>query len=314
MSAAAGTAVTVDTSELLVPGPWRHRFVAANGARFHVAELGEGPLVLLLHGFPQFWWAWRYQLCELADAGYRTVAMDLRGYGASDKPPRGYDTGTLCADVAGVIRALGESRAVVIGHDWGGWVAWSMPALAPAVTRAVGVVSMGHPLQMRAPGGLKQWRATGYVMAFQVPVRPERWLTRRDGVRKVLRTWGGRGYPSPDAALMYQRAMQVPFVAHTSLEYFRWAVRSLPRRDGRRFAAELSRLIEVPVLQLHGGGDAIVRPESARDAERWVSGPVRWQLLEGAGHFLPEERPGQVSAALVDWLAGLPRGPVPSAE
>ena len=68
------------------------------------------------------------------------------------------------------------------------------------------------------------------------------------------------------------------------------------------------------LLQLHGGGDAIVRPESARDAERWVSGPVRWQLLEGAGHFLPEERPGQVSAALVDWLAGLPRGPVPSAE
>jgi pimeloyl-ACP methyl ester carboxylesterase len=313
VSAPAETAVTVDTSELLVPGPWRHRFVAANGARFHVAELGEGPLVLLLHGFPQFWWAWRYQLPALAEAGYRTVAMDLRGYGASDKPPRGYDTGTLCADVAGVIKALGESRAVVIGHDWGGWVAWSMPALAPAVTRAIGVVSMGHPLQMRSASALRQWRASGYVLAFQVPVRPERWLTRGDGVRQVLRAWGGRGYPSPDAALMYQRAMRVPFVAHTSLEYFRWAVRSLPRRDGRRFAHALDGLIEVPVLQLHGGDDAIVRPESAQEAERWVSGPVRWQLLDGAGHFLPEERPGQVSAALVDWLAGLPRRSVPSA-
>jgi pimeloyl-ACP methyl ester carboxylesterase len=311
--APAGAAVTVDTSELLVPGPWRHRLVAANGARFHVAELGEGPLVLLLHGFPQFWWAWRDQMCALADAGYRTVAMDLRGYGASDKPPRGYDTATLCADVAGVIRALGESRAVVIGHDWGGWIAWSMPGLQPAVTRAIGVLSMGHPLQMRAPSALRQWRATGYVLAFQVPVRPERWLTRGDGVRQVLRAWGGRGYPDPDAADMYQRAMQVPFVAHTSLEYFRWAVRSLPRRDGRRFAAALGSLIEVPVLQLHGARDAIVLPDGASAASRWASGPVRWQLLEGAGHFLPEERPGQVSAALVDWLAGPPRRSDPSA-
>jgi alpha-beta hydrolase superfamily lysophospholipase len=81
----------VDSSEVLVEGPWRHRFVAANGARFHVAEAGDpdGPLVLFLHGFPQFWWAWRHQLAAAADAGYHAVAMDLRGYGASDKPPRG---------------------------------------------------------------------------------------------------------------------------------------------------------------------------------------------------------------------------------
>jgi len=79
-----------DASSVLIDGPWEHKFVSANGARFHVAELGEGPLVVLLHGFPQFWWAWRDQLTALAEAGYRAAAIDLRGFGASDKPPRGY--------------------------------------------------------------------------------------------------------------------------------------------------------------------------------------------------------------------------------
>ena len=121
----------VDATHVLIDGPWRHRFVAANGARFHVAEAGEGPLVVLLHGFPQHWWCWRDQLTGLADAGYRVAAMDLRGYGASDKPPRGYDTPTLAADVAAVVRSLGEPAATIVGHDWGAFIAWAMPVLFP---------------------------------------------------------------------------------------------------------------------------------------------------------------------------------------
>ena len=110
---------------MLVDGPWTHREVSAGGTRFHVAESGSGPLVLLLHGFPEFWWSWRHQLPALAAAGFRAVAPDLRGYGASDKPPRGYDVPTLAADVAGLVRALGEREAVVVGHDWGGLLAWA---------------------------------------------------------------------------------------------------------------------------------------------------------------------------------------------
>ena len=94
--------------------------VAANGARFHVAVAGEGPLVLLLHGFPTFWWTWRHQLPALAAAGHRVAAMDLRGFGASDKPPRGYDPRTLAEDVSGVIRSLGDRDAVVVGQGLGG--------------------------------------------------------------------------------------------------------------------------------------------------------------------------------------------------
>src|SRR6202451_1362390 len=108
---------------IYVPGPWSHRPVSANGTRFHIAENGEGPLVLLLHGFPQFWWTWRQQLETLAAAGYRAVAADLRGYGGSDKPPRGYDLVTAASDAAGVVRAVGEANAGVVGRDWRGLAA-----------------------------------------------------------------------------------------------------------------------------------------------------------------------------------------------
>jgi len=107
-----------DASSVRLPGPWQHRDVSANGIRLHVAETGDAgaPLVVLLHGFPEFWWTWRRQLPALAEAGFRAVAVDLRGYGDSDKPPRGYDLWTLAGDVAGLIRALGEPTARIVGH------------------------------------------------------------------------------------------------------------------------------------------------------------------------------------------------------
>ena len=106
-------------------------------------------MVLLMHGFPQFWYAWRHQMVGLADAGWRAAAMDLRGYGASDKPPRGYDTYTSTTDAASVIRSLGEDDAIVVGHGLGGFIAWSMPTLQPGVTRAIGSLAMPHPRVIR---------------------------------------------------------------------------------------------------------------------------------------------------------------------
>ena len=297
-----------DDSQILIEGPWRHRFVAANGARFHVVEAGgsaDGPLVMLLHGFPQFWWAWREQLPALVDAGYRVAAMDLRGYGASDKPPRGYDPLTLCADVAGVIRSLGEPSAVVVGHDWGGWLAWSMPGLQPAVTRAVAALSMAHPLTLRAAlaRSSAQRRAWAPVLGFQVPVRPERRLSS-SGVASVLSDWSAVSLPAP-AVATYQQAMRVPFVAHSSLEYWRWAVRSVPRRDGRGFARAVAGPVGVPVLQLHGAQDPFILTATAEASHVRAGGRLTWQLLAGVGHFPPDEAPGEVSKALVDWLATL---------
>jgi len=302
--------VTVDASEVLVPGPWEHRFVAANGARFHVAECGSGPLVLLLHGFPQFWWAWRHQMTALAHAGYRAAAMDLRGYGASDKPPRGYDTPTLAADVAGVVKSLGATSATIVGHDWGAWIAWSMPALQPRVTEAVGALSMGHPLAMRTSFARpRQLRAGARLAALQLPMTPERSLGDKEGVATLLRAWSATAWPDDEALHRYTRAMRVPFVAHTSVEYYRWAVRSVWRRDGRRFADAVSRPVHVPVLQVHGALDPWVLPETAARSGPWVGSSLRYEVLPKAGHFLPEEAPDEISEVLVDWLGarGRPR-------
>jgi pimeloyl-ACP methyl ester carboxylesterase len=300
---------SVDATHVLHDGPWRHRFVAANGARFHVAETGSGPLVMLLHGFPEFWWAWRHQLPALAGAGYRAVAMDLRGYGASDKPPRGYDTMTLAADVAGVIRALGEDDAVVVGHDWGGWLAWSMPALAGNEVRAVAALSMAHPLTMRAAvtRDRHQRRAWAPAFEFQLPMRPERRLTTQDRVVELLGAWTGSEavFPDQEAVTVYRKAIRVPFVAHSAMEYYRWAFRSRLRRDGRRFASAVEEPIRKPVLQLHGARDPFVLPATAVASHPRVRGPLTYQLLADAGHFLPEEAPDDVNQALLSWLKTL---------
>jgi pimeloyl-ACP methyl ester carboxylesterase len=270
--------------------------------------------VVLLHGFPQFWWCWRAQLPALAAAGYRTVAVDLRGYGASDKPPRGYDTGSLSRDVAGVIRALGEPDAVLVGHDWGGWISWSMPSLAPDVTRAVAVLSMGHPLTMRSAvlRDGAQRRAWAPAFGFQAPFRPERALSTGDAVPRLIRDWSAppvdhtEPWYAEDRALeRYRRAMRVPFVAHSAMEYFRWAFRSPPRPDGRRFAAAVRRPVTVPLLHLHGELDPFVLSSTAAASNRWAGQRLTYEVLPGAGHFLPEEAPKRVTEALLGWLAAL---------
>src|SRR2546421_11933254 len=140
-----------DESSVLIDGPWSHRFVSANGTRFHVVEAGTGPMVLFLHGFPEFWWAWHHQVGLLAEAGFRAVAVDLRGYGASDKPPRGYDGYTMAADVAGLIRALGERSAVLVGSGYGGAVAGAPPPVPPQPGRPPGGPRAAPPPPPRRP-------------------------------------------------------------------------------------------------------------------------------------------------------------------
>jgi pimeloyl-ACP methyl ester carboxylesterase len=299
--------MSLDASMALIEGPWEHRFVAANGARFHVAEQGEGPVVLLLHGFPQFWWAWRHQMQALADAGYRACAMDLRGYGASDKPPRGYDTRTSATDVASVLRSLGASRAVVVGHGWGGWIAWSMPTLQPTVTRAIASLSMPHPLVFRRASfaNPRQLKANAYLGGLQRPFVPERQMTVHGGyVQRLLREWASPEgiWPSTEEAKIYSDAMALPFVAHSAAEYYRWVVRSQIRPDGWRFAARMRTIITLPVLQLHGEHDRAVLPDTSSDSAGYVTGPFERHLVPGAGHFLPEEAPDVVNEHLLSWL------------
>lgn len=305
---------TVDSSALLVDGPWQHRFVTANGARFHVAVAGpderEAPLLVLLHGLLGYWWSWRHQLPVLAEAGYRVAAMDLRGAGASDKPPSGYDVPTLAADVSGVVRSLGADRAVVIGTGSGGDVAWAMPALAPDVVR--GVVAVSSPRPAGPHGEIRSSfrpRALRHLAFVQLPAFPERSLTQGDLAVRLLAEWGGvPGWPDPEAAAAYVRALRVPFAAHSQLEQLRWLVRSVPRADGARLRARLERSPRVPVLQMHGARDGLRTASSAAlapaEAARLTAG-YRFELLTGAGHFPAEQAPDAVNALVLDWLAEL---------
>jgi pimeloyl-ACP methyl ester carboxylesterase len=296
----------VEQSAVLIDGPWTHRHVSANGIRLHVAEAGTGPLVLLLHGFPEFWWSWRHQLVALAEAGYRVVAPDLRGYGASDKPPRGYDVPTLAADLAGLVRALGERDAVFVGHDWGGHLAWSVAAIHPNVVRKLAVLSIAHPLRMQA-ALLKdnaQRRASTYIARFQAPWSPERWLTADNAanVAAILHRWGGPRFPDQETEAMCREAMQVIYVSNRALEYYRWTVRSIPRTDGRRYRGLMERPIVAPTLQLHGELDPCVLSSTAQGSGNYVAGEYEWRELEGLWHFPHQEDPGLVTDELMRWL------------
>ena len=296
-----------DASVARVAGPWQHLMVVANGARFHVATAGEGPLVLLLHGFPQFWWAWRHQVPALAAAGYRAAAMDLRGSGASDKPPRGYDPRTLAEDAAGVIRSLGERDAVVVGQGLGGLVAWTLSVVHPRQVRRLVAVSMPHPRRLRRAHltDPRQVRASGHVLGYQRPVLPERGLVAHDAaeVADLLHRWSGPGFPDQDTERRYREAAQIPGVAHCALESYRWAVRSLPRPDGLRYARRMASPVTVPTLQVHGALDECILPGSAQGSGRYVEASYRFELVPGAGHFVPEEAPEMFNALLLDWLA-----------
>lgn len=295
------------TSVLEQPGPWQHRMVAANGARFHVVEAGSGPLVLLLHGFPENWLAWRTQLVALADAGYRAVAMDLRGYGLSDKPPRGYDPLTLSADIAGVVRSLGAADAVLVGHDWGGLLGWTTAALSPKVVRRLCAISAPHPLELRTAvvTDPRQLRVGGHVVGYQVPMVPERRLARDDaaGIADYLTRWSAPGWPDEQTAADYRATAALPGVVHSALEYFRWSVRSLARPDGLRYARMMRVPARSPVLHLHGALDRLVLPRTAAGSAHHVAAPYRWRLVDGVGHFPHEEAPDAVTAELLGWLA-----------
>ncbi|ACZ32042.1 alpha/beta hydrolase fold protein [Xylanimonas cellulosilytica DSM 15894] len=303
----AGSSAVADYSAALVEGPWKHEFVPANGARFHVAlagpERGSAPLVVLLHGFGQFWWTFRDQITALADAGYRVAAMDLRGTAASDKPPSGYDTPTRTRDVAGVVRSLGHDRAVVVGHGFGGAVAWSMASLQPAITAGVAALACPHPARVHAPLVQQLTPQALRLIAFaQLPTLPERRLRETDLLERVFALGAAQPLPA-DAVALYKTVLRIPFAAHTAAEALRWNVRSTsPRPDGRRFTAAVRRVVTLPTLQVHGALDGLVRRDRADADGAAFSRDFRFEVLDDVGHYLPEEAPERTTELLLDWL------------
>jgi pimeloyl-ACP methyl ester carboxylesterase len=311
----------LDDPEIELPGPWSHRHVSANGARFHLCVAAPepaapdrrpvpvgpaAPLVLLLHGFPEFWWAWRHQLPALAAAGYQAVAMDLRGYGGSDKTPRGYDPLTLSADVVGVIRSLGARSAVIVGHGWGGYVGWTVAARQSDCVSALCAISAPHPMVLV---NRRRWLPPGpavrHLLAMQMPWLPERRIGQGSYVADHLKAWAAADsdFPSSVEAARYREAFALWPSPHCALEYHRWLFRSRLRADGRAFARVVRRQVAVPVLYLTGSEDPADPKHAASDSSRYVSAAFSQRSIPAAGHFPHEERPQALNRLLIDWLS-----------
>jgi pimeloyl-ACP methyl ester carboxylesterase len=279
---------------------WQHHFAEVNGVRLHYVEAGAGPLVLLLHGFPEFWYGWRRQILALAAAGFRVVAPDLRGYNLSDKP-RGaaaYALRTLVSDVQGLISRLGCSEASLIGHDWGAAIAWAFAMRHPSAVTRVGILNGPHPLSMllalpRPSQLLKSW----YMFFFQLPWLPER-VARRDDYALLLEPYerlppGARFTPAEKLA--YRQAFGQPGALRSMIDYYR----ALLRPHG---AVPLA-AVEAEVLVLWGEQDAYLGRALARPSPRWAP-RARVEYFPGVGHFIQHEVPEQVNTRLIRFLNG----------
>jgi pimeloyl-ACP methyl ester carboxylesterase len=289
---------------VLRPPGWSHQEVSANGARFHAVVEGTGPAVLLLHGFPMFWWTWRDQIRELSQSGFTAIAMDLRGTGGSDKPPRGYDPLTMAQDAAGVLRSLGHNSATVVGTGFGGLLAWTLAAVNPDLINRVGIISSLHPHDLRralrSPAYLRTHK---HLLRYQIPMAPERSLVSADAaeVSRILNDWSGPGGWSDDAAAdHFRQAMLQSPTAFCWMETFRWLIRSLPRSDGRRWMRRTATPIRQPALLIDGAEDPLAT--AGHPQQQWLAGPVRRLRLDGVGHFAQEEAAEHVSRELLQFL------------
>ncbi len=280
-----------------------NHFAQLGDLRMHYVERGQGPLVVLLHGFPETWWSWRHVLPALADAGFRVVAVDLRGYGDTDKHGP-YDLDTVTTDVCRLIESLGEQAAHVVGHDWGGALAWHLAAHRPAHCASLAVLNCPHPAAMAkvAPSNLGQLKRSWYILLFALPGIPELLLTRNGGAA-VIRTLRGnavdRTHFSAEELRPFREAIVKPGAVSAMLGWYRAAIAGFVARRGKPPEYPLIRARSMLIWGLEDRAldfDLLVPPSRA-----YVEA-LRVEPVPGCGHFVQSEQPARVTALLLDFL------------
>ena len=291
-----------------VPG-LRHEFVEANGLRFHVAACGDGDrLALCLHGFPECWYSWRYQLPLLWGLGYRVWAPDLRGYGETDRPPhaRDYAIESLMADVAALIDASGARSTLLVGHDWGGIIAWYFAMRRLRRLERLVVMNLPHP---GAAGPAfrtwRQWRRSWYGLFFQIPWLPETLLGARGG--RAIGEMFRRHCANPDrfpaeVTSVYREAAARPGALKAMVDYYRAFLRGggLARQRELGFP-----MIETPTLLIWGEEDVALGKETTFGTEAFVR-DLTLRTLPGVSHWVQQDAPDTVNAMLEAWLTSRP--------
>ncbi|MBM9503195.1 alpha/beta fold hydrolase [Actinacidiphila acididurans] len=322
-----------------VTGEINHRFVETNGIRMHIAEQGEGPLVVLLHGFPETWYSWRHQFAALAAAGYHVVAPDQRGYGRTDRPEaiEKYSQLHLVGDIIGLLDALGEEQAVLVGHDWGSPVAWNTAQLRP--DRIRGIAALALPYIPRGPvsavTGMTQALGPGFYMNYlQQPGVADAELAR-DPRTSVLRffQWGFGDSPQAEAAalpivpeggtltdLLPEPGALPEWLTEADLDVYGHDFEQTGFSGGLNWWRTMDLSWELtapwqgapmttPAIYLYGERDGSVQlpgmDQLIANLQYLVPNLTRTVVLPGVGHWTQQERPEEVNAELLKFLGGL---------
>jgi pimeloyl-ACP methyl ester carboxylesterase len=268
------------------------KFCDVAGIRLHYVEAGAGPLVVLLHGFPEFWYSWRHQIPALAAAGFRVIALDLRGYNDSDKP-RGIDAYRLeeiVRDVAGLLVQTNETPCFIVGHDWGGAAAWRLAMTHHHLVDRLVVIDMPHPAALfrEIKRSLRQKLRFSYAAFFQLPWIPE--------LLFMLLPWfmPKAGRFTAGEIKRYREAWRKPGAPTSMLNYY---------RAFRRERRPPLRPIEHPTLVIWGAKTPVFLPQCFERFEEWVPN-LRVERIEHAGHFVQTDAPERVNELLISFLRG----------
>lgn len=278
----------------------QHAFVQTNGIRMHYVTAGKGPLLILLHGFPQFWYSWRHQIPVLAEK-FQVVAPDLRGYGDTDRPPHtaDYRLSEVSKDIAGLIQALGHTKARIVGHDWGGATAWRLAMDQPQLVERLAILNSPHPrlFQKALRSNFTQMKKSWYIFFFQLPAFPELLfkMDPRGNLKKILRGMKRDTFSDKDLET-YLQAIQKPGAFKAALNYYRAAFRSsLSERKMEKIAA--------PTLIIWGEEDKALGKELTEGMEPLFSAPFRIAYIPNCSHWVQEEEPETVNRLLLEFLS-----------
>jgi len=288
---------------------WQHITLETNGIRLHCVQAGppDGALVILLHGFPEFWYGWRQQIEPLAQAGYWVLAPDQRGYNLSDKPHtvEAYRIGILAKDVIGLIQALDRERALLIGHDWGAAVAWHTAIHYPQSIAKLGILNVPHPAVMvrTLRSSLRQIVKSWYIFFFQVPRLPEWVLSRKTyaPMRRMLKASSRQGTFNAEALDHYMQAWRQPGALTAMINWYRAMFRSGIASEGRSVEGAHGGRVKPSTLMIWGAKDIALHRSMAQPSLEFCD-HGRLVFFEQATHWVQHDEPQRVTRLLLDFL------------
>ena len=279
---------------------WKHDYIETNGLKLHYVTQGQGKLMLMLHGFPEFWYSWRHQIPEFA-RDYQVVALDLRGYNDSDKPPQksAYIMSEFLADIQGVITDLGHERCILVAHDWGGAIAWHFADAYPEMVDRLIVLNLPHPAKFRA--GLRtfaQLRKSWYIFAFQLPWLPE-WVFRRNDCEAIASAFYDMAI---DKSAFTQADLQAfkdaaakPGALTAMIHYYRNVFQDF-------FRSKSWKIIEIPTLMIWGENDIALGKELTYGTQEYVR-DLQINYIPNCSHWVQQEQPQLVNRYMREFLA-----------